>query len=142
MAMMTSSSDPVDALIGDFASWLDRRPRTYAEANETWRTSCPRLPVWEEAFDRGLVQRAVREGVPYIVLTAAGRGILAETQAPKARRALWPFRIFDRYFEIVRSLRGFEHAIRIERSGRQIFRSEDTRVYAREFWGGTHEDCH
>jgi hypothetical protein len=24
---------------------------------EAWRTSCPRLPVWEEANDRGYIER-------------------------------------------------------------------------------------
>ena len=45
----------VDSLMLDLVEWLERRPRTYAEAMEAWRTSCPRLTVWEDAVDGGLV---------------------------------------------------------------------------------------
>jgi hypothetical protein len=50
-------SDPVEALIIDFLEWIGPRPRPYAEVMEAWRTSCPRLPVWEEANARGYVAR-------------------------------------------------------------------------------------
>jgi D-3-phosphoglycerate dehydrogenase len=50
----------VEALIIDLLESLTKRERTYEEVMEAWRTSCPRLPVWEEANDRGLV---VRENV-------------------------------------------------------------------------------
>jgi D-3-phosphoglycerate dehydrogenase len=36
----------VDALIVDLLSWLELRERTYEEAIDAWRTSCPKLPVW------------------------------------------------------------------------------------------------
>jgi hypothetical protein len=51
---MTTSLDP---LIRDFIAWVAREPRPYAEALETWRTSCPRLTVWEDAAERGFVER-------------------------------------------------------------------------------------
>lgn len=41
--------DPVDALVLDLLAWIGADGRPYAEAMEAWRTSCPRLPVWEEA---------------------------------------------------------------------------------------------
>ncbi len=47
----------VDNLILDLLEWLGSSPRPYSEVLEAWRTSCPRLPVWEEANDRGLVER-------------------------------------------------------------------------------------
>ena len=50
-------SDPVEALILDFIEWLAASPRDYAETMAAWRTSCPRLPVWEEAVERGFVER-------------------------------------------------------------------------------------
>jgi hypothetical protein len=46
-------SDPVEPLILDLLEWMGPEPRLYAEVIEAWRTSCPRLPVWEEAGDRG-----------------------------------------------------------------------------------------
>jgi hypothetical protein len=51
------ASDTVDALILDLLEWMGPNPRPYAEVLEVWRTSCPRLPVWEEANDRGFIAR-------------------------------------------------------------------------------------
>ncbi len=53
-------SDTVDALILDLLEWVGPEPRPYAEVLEAWRTSCPRLPVWEDANDRGFVARRRR----------------------------------------------------------------------------------
>lgn len=50
-------TDPHEPLILDLVAWVAERPRPYAEVMEAWRTSCPRLPVWEDAVDRGLVRR-------------------------------------------------------------------------------------
>ncbi len=50
-------SDPVDDLIIDLLEWIGPRAKPYAEVMDAWRTSCPRLPVWEEANDRGFVER-------------------------------------------------------------------------------------
>jgi hypothetical protein len=47
----------LDSLILDLLEWLGSTPRPYAEVMEAWRTSCPRLPVWEDANDRGLIER-------------------------------------------------------------------------------------
>ena len=48
-------SDPVEALILDLLEWIGPSPRLYDEVIEAWRTSCPRLPVWEEANERGFL---------------------------------------------------------------------------------------
>jgi len=75
-------SDPVHALILDLLEWIAPRPRPYAEVIDAWRTSCPRLPVWEEATDRGLVELHRREdGVLVVCLTAAGREFLDRHRA-------------------------------------------------------------
>ena len=50
-------SDPVDALILDLLEWIGKSGRPYAEVMGAWRTSCPRLPVWEEANRRGLLDQ-------------------------------------------------------------------------------------
>ena len=47
--------EPTRALTLQLLEWISDRPRTYAEVLETWRTSCPRLPIWEEACIDGLV---------------------------------------------------------------------------------------
>ena len=68
----------IQPLIIDFLHWLDVEPRAYAEVMEVWRTSCPRLTVWEDAVDRGLVERRrVDGGEPVVLLTRAGRRALA-----------------------------------------------------------------
>lgn len=66
----------VDALILDLLRWLSLRDRTYEEVMDAWRTSCPRLPVWEDANDRGLVRRADVNGRWMVSLTPAGRALL------------------------------------------------------------------
>jgi hypothetical protein len=50
-------SDAVDTLVLDLLEWIGPRPRPYDEVLDAWRTSCPRLPVWEDATDRGFVAR-------------------------------------------------------------------------------------
>ncbi len=68
------------SLVLDFLAWLAAEPRAYAEVMEVWRTSCPRLPVWEDAVDAGLVVRRTPTGESAIVaLTPAGRALLAGT---------------------------------------------------------------
>lgn len=52
--MMTDTSDP---LVLDLVEWVAREPRLYSDVIETWRTSCPRLTIWEDAVDRGYVTR-------------------------------------------------------------------------------------
>jgi hypothetical protein len=49
----------LEPLIADFVAWLAAEPRTYGEALEAWRTSCPRLTVWEEARELLLEPTAV-----------------------------------------------------------------------------------
>jgi hypothetical protein len=46
-----------DALVLDLVEWIARGPRPYSEVIETWRSSCPRLTIWEDAVDRGYVAR-------------------------------------------------------------------------------------
>ena len=55
-------SEPVDDLILDLLEWMGPAPRRYDDVLEVWRTSCPRLPVWEEARDRGYVARCREPG--------------------------------------------------------------------------------
>jgi hypothetical protein len=55
-------SNVVDPLILDLLEWIGPRPRPYAEVMEAWRTSCPRLPVWEEANERGFLEQRHEPG--------------------------------------------------------------------------------
>ena len=70
-------SDPVEPLILDLLEWMGLEPRPYAEVIEAWRTSCPRLPVWEAASERGLLDRHKEQrGEIYVSLSALGREFL------------------------------------------------------------------
>lgn len=59
--------DPVEPLILDLLDWIGPHPRPYAEVLEAWRTSCPRLPVWEEANKRGFVDHLHEQGQAALV---------------------------------------------------------------------------
>jgi hypothetical protein len=65
-------ADTVEALILDLLEWLAVRDRTYEEVMDAWRTSCPRLPVWEDANDRGLIQQEEVNGRSVVRVTPAG----------------------------------------------------------------------
>lgn len=47
----------LESLILDLLEWLAARERSYDEVMAAWRTSCPRFPVWEDAYDRGLLTK-------------------------------------------------------------------------------------
>jgi hypothetical protein len=71
-------ADPVQLLTVQFLAWLAETPRSYRETMEAWRTSCPRLSVWEDATINGLVRLdGGAAGETLVALTAAGRALLA-----------------------------------------------------------------
>jgi hypothetical protein len=71
---MADTSDP---LVLDLLEWIAREPRLYAEVIETWRTSCPRLTIWEDAVDRGYVAREANPGAGVrVAITASGEKFL------------------------------------------------------------------
>ena len=67
-------TNDVEPLILDLVEWIAREPRPYAQVMDAWRTSCPRLTVWEDAVDRGLVVRR-RDGRSEPVVTVTPRGL-------------------------------------------------------------------
>ena len=72
--------DPVENLILDLVEWVARQERTYRETMDAWRTSCPKLPVWEEATDRGLVQTLFVNRASVVRVTQAGFDFLKENR--------------------------------------------------------------
>ncbi|HTC40724.1 MAG TPA: hypothetical protein VK703_04085 [Candidatus Acidoferrales bacterium] len=82
----------VDALILDLLEWLATRDRSYEEVMEAWRTSCPRLPVWEEANDRGLVEREDAGGSSVVRVSSSGRELLAQNRTSRDARRDVPAR--------------------------------------------------
>jgi hypothetical protein len=71
-------SDVLAPLTLDFLGWLASGERPYAEVMDVWRTSCPRLTVWEDALDAGLVAHRREPGRPALVeITVKGNALLA-----------------------------------------------------------------
>ncbi len=70
-----------ESLILDLLEWLEKRDRTYEEVMDAWRTSCPKLPVWEDANDRGLVMKEQLQGCCIVRITSSGACAYRAAQA-------------------------------------------------------------
>jgi hypothetical protein len=70
-------SDTLAPLIRDLVASVAAGPRPYPEVIEAWRTSCPRLTVWEDAVEGG-----------FVAITAAGPGGLQVVATPRGRALL------------------------------------------------------
>jgi hypothetical protein len=56
--------------------WIDQGTHAYAEVVDVWKSSCPRLTIWEDACADGLVGSG--PGMSGVVsLTAKGRTFLS-----------------------------------------------------------------
>ena len=76
-------SDTVESLVLDLLEWIGPDARPYSEVMEAWRTSCPRLPVWEDANARGLVAcRREADRGRVVSVSGAGRALLREHRSP------------------------------------------------------------
>ncbi len=82
-------SDPSHALTLQFLAWVAEAPRTYADAMEAWRSTCPRLSIWEDAILDGLIAFDVRgpRNQSRVALTPKGRALL-RASAPAAPHAV------------------------------------------------------
>jgi hypothetical protein len=69
-----STATAVHALKLQFLAWVDERPRTRADVMEAWRSSCPRLSIWEDCVLEGLVRQ--EPGGTMIVITDEGRKLV------------------------------------------------------------------
>jgi len=67
------------ALTLQLLAWIAARPRTYGETMEAWRTTCPRLTIWEDAVSDGLVSVDGADSMQggSVRLTDSGRTLLA-----------------------------------------------------------------
>lgn len=77
---------PNDALTSQLLDWIGGTPRNYAETMEAWRTSCPRLTIFEDALSEGLIERvnglAMKDAL--VRVTASGRDRLRAREAVPA----------------------------------------------------------
>jgi hypothetical protein len=72
-----STSEAADPLVLDFVEWVAREPRAYSEVIGAWKSSCPRLTIWEDAADRGYVTRETIAGFGIVVtVTEDGEELL------------------------------------------------------------------
>lgn len=65
-------------------TWLATRPRTYRETMQAWRTSCPRLSIWEDALADQLIlvgraNPGGGQGAAPVELTSRGLAVLARS---------------------------------------------------------------
>lgn len=74
------------ALACDFLEFLLARERSYEECMSAWRTSCPRLAIYEDCLDAGLAAIRYRGSVSHVTATEVGRRYLRE-QRPSTS---WP----------------------------------------------------
>lgn len=82
---------PVTLLTLQFLAWVESRPRSYAEARQAWRSTCPTTCAWEDAISENLIEFETAGGRltdgSRVVLSARGRALLevrAETAEPNA----------------------------------------------------------
>ncbi len=82
---MSTATEP---MILDLIEWIAREPRTYAEVMDAWRTSCPRLTVWEDTVDRGFVttESGTSHGI-MVVVTDEGCEFLRAHARPALKAA-------------------------------------------------------
>jgi hypothetical protein len=78
-------TDPTEALMVQFLTFLADGGRSYGEVMEAWRTTCPRMTIWEDALIEDLVRIEHLEGTARtqsrVSLTARGRARLADRTA-------------------------------------------------------------
>lgn len=69
----------VNSLTLQLLEWIDAHPRTYRESMEAWRSTCPRLSIWDDAMIDGLIEvqdtGASLDDSP-VLLTPAGNRFL------------------------------------------------------------------
>ena len=72
--------DPAYALRLQLLEWISDRPRSYREVIDAWRSTCPRLSIWEDACIDGLIDCG--SGADHIVsVSAKGRMLLQSASA-------------------------------------------------------------
>jgi hypothetical protein len=49
-------SDAAKLLTVQFLGWVASRSRTYGDVKQAWRSTCPRLSIWEDAIDADLIR--------------------------------------------------------------------------------------
>jgi hypothetical protein len=79
--MTMTLEGPAGYLTVQFLTWVSEAPRTYGDAMDAWRTSCPRLSIWDDAVRDGLIRvengrGSMRQSL--VLLTDRGRIVLKQ----------------------------------------------------------------
>lgn len=69
-------STATEALTIQMLQWISDHPRVYSEVLDAWHTTCPRLSIWEDACDDGLIDCDARSRV--VSVSAKGRALLEQ----------------------------------------------------------------
>ena len=75
-------TDPTSALTQQLLEWISEKPRTYAEVLDAWRTTCPRLSIWEDACIDDLIKYDP-EGDRIVSVSPKGHALLNSRLAKK-----------------------------------------------------------
>jgi hypothetical protein len=79
--MAATLEGPAGYLTVQFLAWVAETPRTYGDAMDAWRSSCPRLTIWDDAIRDGLVRMEKGDGPmrqSLVKLTSRGRIVLQQ----------------------------------------------------------------
>ncbi len=79
-------SEQIEPLVRDLVAWCATTPRAYSEVLDAWRTSCPRLMVWEEAVERRLVETRAGDRGLEVHVTRKGRELIASMMMSRGSR--------------------------------------------------------
>ena len=80
-------SEYISQTMIEFLGWISSRRRTYVEAMEAWKSTCPRHTVWEDALTDGLIQIEGPLQQSAVTLTPRGRAILDGKHPDKLKEA-------------------------------------------------------
>ena len=93
--MAKTLNGPAGYLTVQFLTWVSEAPRTYGDAMDAWRTSCPRLSIWDDAIRDGLVRMEKGRGPmrqSLVTLTQRGRVVLGAATVSAAKPGVRPVR--------------------------------------------------
>jgi hypothetical protein len=72
-------TDSHTALTRQLLEWIANSRRTYGEALEVWKSTCPRMSIWEDAMIDGLLD--CEPTTKLMSVSDKGRAFLAQTEA-------------------------------------------------------------
>ncbi len=79
-------AEEMSLLMLEFLTWVSNRPRTYEEAMEAWRSTCPRQTIWEDAIIEGLIEVGGGLTPSKVTLTRLGKELLDAHRTLKLTR--------------------------------------------------------